>query len=62
MKCSKRALIWLLALGTMLGVGMKAVYAADTYGLCVGGVEITSENLTVSGGSGTATYDPATPS
>ena len=34
--------------------------AANTYGLHVGGVEITSDNLTVSGGSGTATYDPET--
>lgn len=48
-----------VALGTILGAGMKA-YAADTYGLRVGNTEITSETLTVNGGSGTATYDPKT--
>ena len=63
MKFGERALIWLLALcaalGMMSGAGMEAD-AADTYGLHVGGVEITSDNLTVNGDSGTATYDPAT--
>ena len=48
-----------VALGTILGAGMKA-YAADTYGLHVGGKEITSEQLTVKSESGTATYDPKT--
>ena len=48
-----------VALGAIPGAGMKS-YAADTYGLYVGGVQITSDNLTVSGGSGTATYDPDT--
>ena len=33
--------------------------SAAGYELYVGGVQITSDNLTVNGGSGTATYDPA---
>ena len=63
MKFGERALALLLALcvalGAIPGADMNA-YAADTYGLHVGGVEITSDNLTVSGDSGTATYDPDT--
>ena len=38
-----------------------AVFAAgENYNIFVGGVEITSTNLTVNGDTGTATYDPAT--
>ncbi|MBQ9493211.1 MAG: InlB B-repeat-containing protein, partial [Oscillibacter sp.] len=55
----KGALILFLTLCAAL-VMTPGARAADTYGLYVGGVEITSDNLTVSGDSGTATYDPDT--
>ena len=48
-----------VALGTILGAGMKA-YADDTCKLYVGGKEITSGQLTVNGDTGTATYAPET--
>ena len=49
-----------VALGTILGAGMKAYAAAETYGLHVGDTEITSEQLIVKSKNGTATYDPKT--
>ncbi|MBR0282013.1 MAG: InlB B-repeat-containing protein, partial [Oscillibacter sp.] len=56
MKLRKGTFLLLLTLCAALVMAPSA--AAESYGLHVGGVEITSDNLTVSGGSGTATYDP----
>ena len=49
----------------LLGLFVIPAAAADTYGLTIGGVEVTSDNLTIDGNdipgmTGSATYDPST--
>ncbi len=57
----KRILGVLIAVVMLILMLPIAVFAAgETYKISVGGVEITSTNLTVNGDTGTATYDPAT--
>ena len=68
-KSGRKLLSFLLTLamvvGLMPGMGLTA-YAAESYNLWVGGVQVTSENLTIDSTDdagitgGSATFDPAT--
>ena len=51
-------LVMLIGLVTVMSISASA--DTVTYGLWVGGEQFTSEKLTVTGGGGTATYDPDT--
>ena len=57
----KRILGVLIAVVMLILILPTAVFAeGESYNISVGGVAITSTNLTVNGDTGTATYDPAT--
>ena len=61
----KRIIMILMTVTVLLGLLVIPAAAADTYGLTIGGVEVTSDNLTIDGNdvpgmTGSATYDPST--